>query len=160
MKTCCSVYLELSLPCKKKLLMKLLLTIFAITIINTGCHSGKPQGNNPLFANNWILSELNGTPVQTSNTDKDASLKFSPDDMRVSGSGGCNRFNGSFTMKKEALTFGPLAATKMMCPDIAFEDAYFAALAKVKAFEVKDNALFLKEKNGSGTILAKFIAGK
>ena len=127
----------------------------AIIITGIGCNAGKLQGDNPLFVNNWVLSELNGTPVQTSNTDKDASVKFSLADMRVSGTGGCNRFNGSFTAKGKDLSFGPLATTKMMCPDIKFEDAFYNALGKVKEYEITGNELLLKDNKN---VLAKLTA--
>lgn len=116
------------------------------------CKSGKLQADNPLFTNKWVLSELNGTPVQTSGTDKDANINFSFADRKVSGSGGCNRFNGSFTATGKDLSFAPLATTKMMCPDIKFEEAFFAALAKVKNYEIAGKELSLKDGN---IVLAK-----
>ena len=47
--------------------MKKIFNLFPMAIIITGigCNAGKLQGDNPLFVNNWVLSELNGTPVQT-----------------------------------------------------------------------------------------------
>jgi heat shock protein HslJ len=37
-------------------------------------------------------------------------------DGRVSGSDGCNRLTGPYTVKGEAITFGPIAGTQMACP--------------------------------------------
>lgn len=137
-----------------KKITKLSIIIAALSIFAfMSCKSGKLQSDNPLFANKWVLSELNGTPVQTSGTDKDASISFSLSDMRVTGTGGCNRFSGTFTAKGDELSLGPLASTKMMCPDQKFEDAFFAAMAKVKNFEIADKVLSLKD--GKNTV-AKF----
>ena len=129
-----------------------LLIVITSVITFAGCASGKLHSKDPLFTNKWILSELNGNPVQTSNTEKDAGINFSYTDMKVSGTGGCNKFNGTFTASGKDMSFGPLASTKMMCSDIKFEDAFFAALSKVKNFEITGNELSLRD---GKTVLAK-----
>ena len=52
---------------------------------------------------------------------------------RASGSGGCNRFTGSYTFDDGKLAFGPLAGTKMMCPEAVMdqEDRFHQALGAV-----------------------------
>lgn len=40
------------------------------------------------------------------------------DDGAVSGSDGCNRLVGTWTMVDTKIEFGPLASTMMACPDI------------------------------------------
>jgi heat shock protein HslJ len=51
----------------------------------------------------------------------------------VSGSTGCNRYSGGFTLDGSSLEIGQLAVTQMACPPPAdtIERAYLAALAKV-----------------------------
>ena len=39
------------------------------------------------------------------------------DDGSVSGKSGCNGFAGASTATADQLSFGPLAATKMACPE-------------------------------------------
>lgn len=39
------------------------------------------------------------------------------DEAAVAGTGGCNRFRGTYEQDGEALAFGPLAMTQMACPD-------------------------------------------
>jgi heat shock protein HslJ len=129
---------------KQKVSLSILIVCFSMSTF-VGCKSGKLHADNPLFTNKWILYELNGAPVQTSNTDRDANINFSLADMKVTGSGGCNRFNGTFNAKGKDMSFGTLATTKMICPDSKFEDAFFAALAKVKNFEIGGNELLLKD---------------
>ena len=41
--------------------------------------------------------------------------------LRLSGSAGCNRLMGEATLSGAGLTFGPLAATRMFCEDMAAE---------------------------------------
>jgi heat shock protein HslJ len=52
---------------------------------------------------------------------------------RVSGFSGCNRFTGSYMLRRGELTFGPLATTRRACPSPAenLESAYLGALAHI-----------------------------
>jgi len=109
-----------------------------------------PQTADYSWANRkWTLMEINGTPVQISGTEKDAHLYFSASDKRVSGSGGCNRINGNYSIDSYRLGFGEFAVTKMFCVDIAFENNFLAALRSVDQFQVLNNVLILKR----GTIV-------
>jgi heat shock protein HslJ len=75
----------------------------------------------------------------------------------VSGSGGCNTYNGSYeTGEAGSLTFGPIASTLMLCAqDVSDqEQAYFAALAKVGSYAIDGEQLTLSD--GDGTMLLQF----
>jgi copper homeostasis protein (lipoprotein) len=51
----------------------------------------------------------------------------------VSGSGGCNRFTGSYELNGERLTFGETAGTMMACIEgMETEKEFFAALKQVR----------------------------
>jgi heat shock protein HslJ len=52
------------------------------------------------------------------------------EDGALSGSSGCNTFNGTYTLDGNAIAVGPLATTKMACADdvMAQEQAFLAAL--------------------------------
>ncbi len=94
----------------------------------------------------WVLKELAGAPVQLSGTDKDAHIIFNKGEQRFSGSGGCNRINGSYTMDTRSnLSFGQTLSTKMACPDMAFEDKFLTVLATVNGYETKDGELRMKK---------------
>lgn len=79
---------------------------------------------------NWRLVELaENEPVAD---EVEITITFAGD--KISGSGGCNNYNGSFTLSDDnpfLVTFGPIASTRMACPDPAGnqENAYFSALA-------------------------------
>lgn len=57
---------------------------------------------------------------------------------RVSGSSGCNRYNGSYTTAGRKLTVGTISATRKVCPSpiMQQESKYFAALTGAKSFEI------------------------
>ena len=60
---------------------------------------------------NWGIVEIDGRAVQGENY----ALQFSAD--RLSGQAGCNRFSGGYSQSGQTLTIGPVAATRMACPD-------------------------------------------
>ena len=70
-----------------------------------------------LEGTSWRAVEVVGTPVpsQSPTGDGDPHLVFGADG-RVSGSDGCNRLTGPYTVKGNGLTFGQLAGTMMACP--------------------------------------------
>lgn len=57
---------------------------------------------------------------------------------RVNGSAGCNNYMGGYTADGDALTFTPLASTKMLCgPDVmAHEDRFLSLLSLVETAEI------------------------
>lgn len=96
---------------------------------------------------------MRGAPVQLSSARKDAYIRFSPADKRFSGNAGCNRISGNYTLeKKNHIWFGETVSTRMSCEDIAFETAFLSALTSVSRYEIRDNALLLKN---NGEIVIK-----
>lgn len=90
------------------------------------------------MADQWILLSIDGAPFAGN-----ATLDLS-EDGRVSGQGPCNSFFGANQSSLPMLNLGPLASTKMACPDLALEDAYLAALAAMTSASLgKDDVLVL-----------------
>jgi putative lipoprotein len=105
----------------------------------------------------WKLKTLGGAPVTFVGPGREPSLTLHPANHRVTGSGGCNTFTGSYTLKPPALTFGAIAGTRRACVNGAeTETAYFAALAQVRTFSVTGDVLTISDKNGKA--LATFVA--
>ena len=70
----------------------------------------------------------------------------------VSGSGGCNTFNGPAVVDGSSVKIGPLASTKMACADEAAstqETEYFAALEAATTWEVRGTHLELRDATGA-----------
>jgi heat shock protein HslJ len=76
------------------------------------------------------------------------SVTFS--DGKVSGSGGCNQFGGSYTQDGDALAIGQLVSTQMSCgaKADAQERAYLAALERVETWSLDDDELTLADTDG------------
>lgn len=58
------------------------------------------------------------------------SMAFEPEEGRVFGHAGCNRYTASYTLDNGTLTIGAAAATKMACPEalMAVEDRFLSML--------------------------------
>ena len=99
----------------------------------------------PLAYTEWTLVELDGEPVEISEAELAPSLVLDLEEARVTGSGGVNRFTGSFALSEGELRFGPLAATRMAGPEEAMqrEQAFLDALARVTSYELDDRRLTL-----------------
>lgn len=103
-----------------------------------------PAQTATLTGTEWHLDDLAGTPVLP---DSRATLTF-PEPGKVAGNSSCNRFTGAAQVTGAAIHLGPLAGTRMMCPEPAMtqETSYLAALNAAERFELHDTHLLLYSK--------------
>jgi heat shock protein HslJ len=106
--------------------------------------------NNPLLGDWLILSYNNGsdavtTPVPDSNPTATFGLR------RLSGTTGCNAFQGDYTLNGDAVVIGPLARTQMACPDalMAQEQAIVTAFQGVGRVGYRGSQVDLKNLTGA-----------
>jgi heat shock protein HslJ/uncharacterized protein YraI len=108
---------------------------------------------NPLANTNWALQTLNVNqiPVGVSQT------IYISLGSTVTGNGGCNQFNGPYTVNAQSLRIGPLSTTSMACEEAvaAQEQAYLTALQSTTFFELSGNQLIMRD--GGGNEVARFI---
>jgi putative lipoprotein len=103
----------------------------------------------PLEGTHWTLAELGGTPLPAG-LPQEAYLEFQAEPRRVSGSGGCNRINGEYERDGGRLGFKPLASTRRACigGGMDTEDAFLAALERVRALRIAGTRLELVDEAG------------
>ncbi|CCB63342.1 MULTISPECIES: META domain-containing protein [unclassified Hyphomicrobium] len=129
--------------------MRYVITILAgvLSLAVAAAAIAQEDGDGPLTAS-WVATELNGKPVDG------PTLAYTTD--RVSGTGGCNRFNGPISIEDDAIQIGPLAATKMMCEGKSeIEAQYFSALEAARSFTVHGDTLTLKSDDGRDLVKFK-----
>ncbi len=70
-------------------------------------------------------------------------------DGQVSGSGGCNSYNGTYEVDGNNIQFGPMASTMMACepPVMNQEQGYFAAMGMATTFQVEGESLQMWDEN-------------
>ena len=118
---------------------------------------GARMTTSELLNTRWKLTRLGDEPVVLAEIQREPYLVLASQDNRVSGFGGCNRFNGSYEIEGRSITFGPIASTKMACiPGGDTERAFLAALGKVTSFHKTAHHLELLD--ADGTIVTRFEA--
>lgn len=138
--------------------MKLILILFSILAIKS-CGTSKTfnlQENDTPF-----LDKLDSTYYITTINNKNVSthklfIKFDNNTKQVTGFSGCNRFFGSYTLKKDTLIFSALGLTRMMCKGEAntIENEFHQALKTINQVTgSKDSIAFLN--NSKVIITAK-----
>jgi heat shock protein HslJ len=73
------------------------------------------------------------------------------EDGTITGSGGCNTFNGPYQVSGRDLTIGTLATTLKACePDVSTQEAdYLAALGRVTTYTIRGDQLELRDDEGA-----------
>ena len=103
----------------------------------------------------WKLIGLGDAPVAASSRQQEPHLILDPASRRVSGSGGCNRFTGSYELHGDQLTFGKMASTMMACPEgLDAESMFLAALGRVNQWKFAGEELELSD--DAGNLVARF----
>ncbi len=111
----------------------------------------------PLRETYWKLTELEGKPVTAADQQQEAHLVFRTNDSNISGSGGCNRLMGSYTVAGDVMHFKGVASTMMAClHGMETEQTFVGALNKVQSWKIIGSHLELYDE--SGTLLMKFEA--
>lgn len=104
----------------------------------------------------WALHKIKGNNVD-SLTEKPF-LEVNLSKMNVQGKGSCNNFMSKInTYALNEIQLGPLAATKMMCPEIALENEYFSALSSVRFYKIKNLNLFFYNEMGEEVLHFKKV---
>ena len=103
----------------------------------------------PLVGTAWFLETVGDGNGAVSSPVAPGTITFA-EDGTVSGQTGCNTFTGSYTDDGASLAFGPLATTRMACPDdaMAQEAAVLAALEGTAAYTIDGSSLSLLDAAG------------
>lgn len=109
----------------------------------------------PLVGTAWTVDSLVSGKTAASlpaGSEKKAELTFT-EDGKASGSLGCNRFSATAKVSGTTIAFGPVSATRKLCPgpEMELERKLTALLEKgTLAYEVKHRALTLTAPDGEG----------
>jgi heat shock protein HslJ len=131
------------------------LALLAITASAAACSqagvSSPSVGVRTLANTAWLVTSIDGQSVDP---DTPPTLVFD-DAGRVSGTGGCNQYNGPYTQDGGSLTFGNLASTLMLCEGELGrqETAFLAAIAGTRTWQVTPEGDL--ELGGAATIAAE-----
>jgi copper homeostasis protein (lipoprotein) len=103
------------------------------------------------------LTRLGSQRVPVVEGEREPHMVLHSNENRVSGTGGCNQFSGSYEIDGQKISFGPVATTMMACPGAPNVDlAMVAALEKAVSFRKTSHHLELVD--GEGEVVARFEA--
>ncbi len=114
---------------------------------------GTAQTETAITGGEWRVEDIDSRGVLDF---AQTTIEFSPDGQ-VSGSGGCNRFHGTYEWTGDTLTLGALATTRRACPEalMAQEDAFFRVLAGPLAVSFSDTGAIVLTNESGETLLAR-----
>ncbi len=125
--------------------------LFFLFIVLAACKPSNKIGElvgvpkeRPLEKTYWVLTELDGKPIVTSNESKKLHLLLDPESKKASGFSGCNQFTGRYTLQGKKLSMINLASTRMFCQEtMEIETRMLQVLQEVDEFQVTEHELFL-----------------
>ncbi|MDD6252592.1 MAG: META domain-containing protein [Bacteroidales bacterium] len=133
----------------------IVLSAIASAVVLISCGSTGKAVSTADLNGEWTITGAMGSSISGSNGVR-PSINFDTANSRVSGHSGCNRFMGGFTFNedgKNSISFSPVAATKMMCPDIETEQKIFQALESAKKIQKNSStSIVLRSENGKSVL--------
>lgn len=97
----------------------------------------------------WALSEIDGAAFGAR-----ATIGF-PAPGKIAGEAPCNRYSGNQAAPYPWFRAERILSTKRACADLAAEQAFFAALARVTLAEVQGEVLILSDPDGPTMVFAR-----
>jgi putative lipoprotein len=111
----------------------------------------------PLRETYWRLTHLGEKQMTPADEQQEAHLILSTEGGRVTGSGGCNRLMGSYTLNGDGLRFSGVASTRMACMrGMETEAGFLAALEQARTWRISGRQLELFDEGGR--LLLRFMA--
>ena len=106
------------------------------------CRSYQKKTRRPLVGTEWQLIQLDGETIQP--REGCFTVTLSAENGQLSGVGACNRLSGTYRSdEKRSLRIGPLAATRMACPDLKREQAFIEALESATHYDMDGPMLLI-----------------
>ncbi|WP_157956869.1 META domain-containing protein [Salinicola aestuarinus] len=143
----------------KGLLMAALLGLLTAC---AGQFGGTPETAQPaeaLVGTYWKLMTLDGERVTVAADQREAHMVLDAHG-RVTGSTGCNRLVGSYTLEGQRLEFSQVATTRMACPGEVgtLERDWTDALSRTARLEQTGKRLILEDADGQSLAELKATA--
>lgn len=105
----------------------------------------KKENKSALLNGKWELDYIGlaSKPLDQLFSTQKPTLEFNTQEETLVGNGGCNNYSGTYKVDAHKLKFGAIASTKMACPTLEGESAYFKNLGRITSFSVNNDQLTL-----------------
>lgn len=127
-----------------KILLRLTVVagLAALMVGCCNCRSYQKKTRRPLVGTEWQLIQLGGETIRPQ--EGCFTITLSAENGQISGVGACNRLSGTYQSdEKRSLKIGPLAATRMACPDLKREQAFIEALESATHYDMDGPMLLI-----------------
>ena len=119
-----------------------LIAAFAL-LLGTACAGDESLAKYGASGKVWVLTEIDGKAFTAR-----ATMEFD-DAGWIKGQAPCNRYSVKQKAPYPWFEVGPTMVTKMACPDLADENAFFKALTAMTLSEVGNETLILSNDDGA-----------
>lgn len=130
--------------------MKLAAPVLLSAVLAAGCAATPAPAD---IHGTWVIEQARAEPI----LDKRRARLVLGRDGRLSGHNSCNAMNGSFTLEGDRIRIGPIATTRMACPELQREqeDRILTALELAVTARVRsDGLLEIRDADGRGLLRA------
>ncbi|TXC65330.1 META domain-containing protein [Piscinibacter aquaticus] len=127
-------------------------TSLAAAALVAGCAATTPAPATDVHGT-WVIEQARAEPI----LDKRRARTVLGRDGRLSGHNSCNAMNGSFTLEGDRIRIGPIATTRLACPELLREqeDRILTALELAVTARVRpDGLLEIRDADGRGLLRA------
>ncbi len=133
-------------------------TVFRQVTVNVNAPTPTPAPNNPLMGGTWNVVQFNnGSGINTLIQGTEITMAFGSNG-RLTGSAGCNSYNGTYTVNGNRLTVSDVGSGMMMCTEpsgvMEQEQAFILALQYSSSFQVDGTQLRIENQSGNLSIIA------
>jgi len=119
--------------------LTLLTIILAVFVFQSCGNNNAPQPSE--LEGFWILKSLNGKEAKAEFKGALPTVQFNFQDSLISGTSGCNRYNGKFTYNKGKLSAPNLATTQRLCIDANSEPQFLSAIGNTNKLSIENGIL-------------------
>jgi heat shock protein HslJ len=130
--------------------------VFLITsmiLLLSACANTTSAQHPPLQGSLWLITQTGGEKIQAVSDTNVPSLIFDEKLQRVSGSTGCNRIVGGYTLEGDKLRFRQMASTLMACiSGMEQEDRILKALGTIERYRFVGDQLELLDAAGAASL--------
>ncbi|CAM3530730.1 hypothetical protein FSS13T_21030 [Flavobacterium saliperosum S13] len=128
--------------------MKKITALLVLTLLTlSGCKTKLNQQSateSPLKGTKWILVEMMGKPIPSSQNGKDIYVYLDTNEDRINGHSGCNGFGGNYELTDgNRIAFSKMMGTMMACADMETETQFLKLMQTVDNYNLNGNSLQL-----------------
>ncbi|MBL8007263.1 MAG: META domain-containing protein [Ignavibacteria bacterium] len=103
----------------------------------------------------WVLDSLYGVKAGTENFGKTLpQIEVNIAELKITGTGGCNRIFGNFKISGSMIKIGPMSSTRMYCEGVN-ESEFLTGLQEADSWKIENNRLYLLKEGIPVVILKK-----